>query len=438
MSIPYPRIAIIEMVEFAKDREVAGRYDSGSYCKRPNLIQYENDLEVMLAEGMQSFHASVERWSRPMLLRPGMSPAELNKLRIGWDFIIDIDTKFFEYARLCSDLIVRALKAHGMKSISVKFSGNNGFHVGIPFEAFPKKIDGRPTASLFPEAPRTIALYLREFIREQLADDMLRYEGSAEKYAEKIGTPVAKVTQGDTINPYLAMDFDTLVINARHLVRMPFSYHEKSGLFSLPIKPKEITGFTKEKAKTVRFTAHFLKRTADEEDASDLVSEAFAFAKRDEPSKGETSYEKLKFASALPEDCFPPCINNILNAQIKDGRKRAEFVLRCFLSRCGWNWEAIKPFILDWNSRLPEPLPENYLRSHISYHKKQNRITMPPNCDNSAFYKDMLVCEPATFCTGAKNPVVAAIRKFRRMKLKAPKRKARKKKPKTKKSTSRA
>lgn len=412
--LSYPRIAVLEMVEFAKDREVAGRYESGSYCKRPNIMQYESDLEAMLSEGMQSFHASVERWSRPMLLRPGMSQKELDKLRIGWDFIIDIDTKFFEYSRLCADLVVKALRAHGIKSVSVKFSGNNGFHVGIPFEAFPSKIDGRDTAALFPEAPRTIALYLREFIREQLAEDMLRYEGSAEAYAKKIGRELPEVTSGKTIDPYAAMDFDTLVINARHMIRMPFSYHEKSGLFSLPIRPKEITGFTKEKAKKVKFVAHFLKRSADEDEAGDLVTEAFAFARRSEPVKEEKSYEELKLATALPEEFFPPCIQNILSAKISDGRKRAEFVLRCFLSKCGWNWDAIEPFILQWNSRLPEPLPENYLKSHLSYNRRQSHANMPPNCDNSAFYKDLTVCTPNSFCKGAKNPVVVAMRRLRR------------------------
>ncbi len=414
MAVSYPPLAIREMVKFAQDREVAGRYETGSYCKRPNVIQYESDLQAMLAEGMDSFHASVERWSRPMMLEPGMNSSELDKLRIGWDFIVDIDTKFFEYSRLCADLVYKALKAHGISSLSVKFSGNNGFHIGVPFEAFPSSIDGKPTASLFPEAPRTIALYLKEFIREKLADDILRYEGSIDAYAEKTGKRPEELLVDGQLDPYAALELDTIVITPRHLVRMPYSFHEKSGLFSIPIKPKEITGFTKEKGKRVRRILPFLSRRAEKDEASDLVSEAFAFAKRKPEESSHVKTERME--NALPEEFFPPCIKNILKAELKDGRKRAEFILRCFLSRCGWGWGSIEEIVLDWNSRLPEPLPENYLKSHISWHKKQKRVTMPPNCDNASFYKDLLICEPIPLCRSAKNPVVAALRALRKRK----------------------
>jgi len=40
-------------------------------------------------------------------------------------------------------------------------SGSKGFHIIVPWKAFPKQIAGEPTENLFPELPRIIASYIR-------------------------------------------------------------------------------------------------------------------------------------------------------------------------------------------------------------------------------------------------------------------------------------
>ena len=62
-----------EMVNSAQDREVGGRYRSGGFGKRPDVLMYPADVKAMARSGMTSFHFSVERWRNPKMLRPGMA-----------------------------------------------------------------------------------------------------------------------------------------------------------------------------------------------------------------------------------------------------------------------------------------------------------------------------------------------------------------------------
>ena len=79
--------------------------------------------------------------------------------------MLDIDCPVWDLSKIITWLIIKALKKHGISSISLKFSGNKGFHVGVPFEAFPRKIsDNVETKNKFPEAARKISLYLIDFI----------------------------------------------------------------------------------------------------------------------------------------------------------------------------------------------------------------------------------------------------------------------------------
>ena len=73
----------------AKGREVAGAFWDGSYDKRPNILQYPTDIVQMVRKGVTSFHLSVEHWSNPMAI----TSENYEKLRTGWDMIIDIDSK---------------------------------------------------------------------------------------------------------------------------------------------------------------------------------------------------------------------------------------------------------------------------------------------------------------------------------------------------------
>ncbi|MCF7861246.1 hypothetical protein K9M79_03285 [Candidatus Woesearchaeota archaeon] len=152
------------MLETANGREVAVRMSDKGFGKRPDTLTYPRDVLEHAKNGATSFHASEERWASPLQLRPQMSRKDQNELRVGWDFILDIDSPYWEISKLITSLLIKALKDHGIMSVSCKFSGNKGFHIGVPFEAFPNKVGETQTQLWFPEGIRKIAQYLIDYI----------------------------------------------------------------------------------------------------------------------------------------------------------------------------------------------------------------------------------------------------------------------------------
>lgn len=396
------------IVGFSLDREFAGRTVDGAYGTRPNVIQYPNDF-LQMAQKFYSFHASLERWTNPLLLQAG---SRLDEIRKGWDLVIDLDGSQFEVIRKLAGIIIEALQAHGVASISLKFSGNKGFHIGVPFEAFPAKIDEVPTKRLFPELPKKIALYLKGFVEEEFRSEILS-KMSVKDFAEVMGKPVEEVVKDGKLDPWPSASIDTILVSPRHMIRVPYSLHEKSGLASLPLKISDLKSFKREDAKPehVKGDITFLPREAHANETTELLSLALSTSKgekRRTPSDRRVERPSTK----LEAECFPPCIKNILGG-VTDGRKRSEFILRCFLNRVGYSWTEIEAMLLEWNKKNPTPLKENLLISQIRWHERQGKDIMPPNCDNEAYYKDFRVCEPNKFCV--KNPVLTALRMARVM-----------------------
>src|SRR3989344_7949678 len=118
-----------EIVLNSRDREIAVRYND-TFGKRPDSLRHASDILELAKQGATSFHASEELWSNPLQLDPDMKRHELEKLRKGWDMVIDVDCPYWEFSKLITHLIIEALKKHDVKSISCKFSGNKGFHIG--------------------------------------------------------------------------------------------------------------------------------------------------------------------------------------------------------------------------------------------------------------------------------------------------------------------
>ncbi|MFA5953852.1 MAG: hypothetical protein WC812_04630 [Candidatus Pacearchaeota archaeon] len=160
--------------EFCKNREVVPRYFE-SFGKRPDALQYQGDIYELVKRGTTSFNCSEELWEDPLKISTEMTEKDYNELRIGWDLLIDVDCKWFDYAKKAAEAIVETLKRNGLKNIGIKFSGSKGFHILVPWKAFPKSINGIPTKELFPELPRNLINYIREhserIFRENLPED---------------------------------------------------------------------------------------------------------------------------------------------------------------------------------------------------------------------------------------------------------------------------
>ncbi len=416
------------LVLHAQNKEVGLRYGD-SFGKRPDTLTYPRDVLELALQGATSFHASEELWGNPLELSSESNRKDLDGLRTGWDLVLDVDCKIMEYSRICADLIIAFLKYCEVKEISVKFSGNKGFHVGVPFEAFPPQVGDKLTKNLFPEAPKKIAFYVKENIKKELGRRILEFEkNDISKVMEKTGSEKEKViyyisdkfgTRVPFLNVEPFLEIDTILLSSRHLYRMPYSLHEKSGLVSLPLNPEKVLQFEKQMARPENIKAPlfpFLDRKAQGESARRLLLQAFDFeTKREEMGKNaenKKSFEEIRLECPIKEDFFPPCMKAILNG-LQDGRKRGVFCLANFLGKTGWDKKSIQECLSGWNQeKNPQPLREVYIKGQMSSFKPGEKL--PTNCNNEAYYQGIGVCHPDSLCHKIKNPVNYTLLRWRR------------------------
>jgi len=471
-----------ELVSNAGNRELGVKYLKGGFGKRPDVLQNNADVLEFVKQGVTSFHISEEHWRNPLSLSPSLKKQDLAKLRTGWDLIIDIDCPDWELSRRIAFVVVKVLKKHGINSISCKFSGNKGFHIGVPLKSFPKTVQGKSIDALFPDFVKRIINYVVYYAGENFSDEILggmdvkrlcnkldlkesdilheicakckRKHTAKSKVdyfiCDKCGTDIktdvaeeflscprcksiVKVMRSDTakqckycksntiikeINIANILGLDQILISPRHLYRMAYSLHEKSGLASLPINPFSVLAFDKEQAKpeNVKVKYHFLEddNTVAGE-AGDLILKSIDF----EPKVGEEEYEKFDRKQFLtefddqekiPVELFPPCITK-LSQGIKDGKKRGLFILVNFLTSVGWDYPDVEDYIHVWNKKNEEQLRETVIKGQIGYHRSQKKKVLPPNCDNKMYYQDIGICCPDDLCNRVKNPVNYAKKK---------------------------
>ncbi len=403
------------IVEQLKDKELGVRYRE-TFGKRPDTLQFETDVLEFARKGATSFHVSEETWNDPMNLLTGTTRKQLDDQRKGWDLILDIDCPYWDYSKLTAYLLVEALKFHNVKSVSTKFSGNKGLHIGIPFEAFPDEVNGTKTKNLYPEGLRVIAAYLQNMIKPMLAQKILEKE-SIREIMRKTGKTEAELVHDGQFDPFTVIDIDTVLISSRHLYRSAYSLHEKTQLVSLPIEPSRILAFSKEEAEPEKASTKlkFLDRTSvKERDARELIIQAFDWHSKQtinrkiaednrEPTTKMREHEVM--TTAISEDKFPPCIRKLLDGKMEDGKKRGLFILLRFLRNVGWSAESTDKKIKEWNQTNTTPLSESYMASQLTWHKRQKEMILPPNCANNSYYKDLQICPENCACKRYKNPV---------------------------------
>ena len=173
------------MFEFSKNRECIPRYFEG-FGKRPDAFQYKSDILEQVKNGATSFHCSEELWEDPLEISTDFNEEQFNELRTGWDLLLDIDSPYLEYSKIYADLLIKTLEFYEIENIGVKFSGSKGFHIIIPWKAFPTEVYGQKTKNMFPEWPRAICEYLTNIIQPKLAEEIYGQE-SLEELAKKTG-----------------------------------------------------------------------------------------------------------------------------------------------------------------------------------------------------------------------------------------------------------
>lgn len=400
-NLYYSRPDIQKIIfEFSKNREICPRYFEG-FGKRPDSLQYSGDVFELVKKGATSFHCSEELWDDALKIQTGMNEKQLNEIRIGWDLLIDIDSKYIDYSKIMADIIIQFLKFNGIKNVGCKFSGSKGFHLIVPWKAFPKEINGVKTSDRFPEYPRIITKYIMEKTKKQLIEKISDLSRPS-KYVKDYKAP-------KEVMP------DLILVSPRHLFRMPYSLHEKTALASVVLDSEEIKEFDLKDADPLKIQIKNFIPDCEEGEASELLMQALDWAKVNELNAG-VSNEKIsgKFAGFKPielknitEQQFPPCVQNILKG-MKDGKKRAVFVLINLFRSIGMDKEELEKRIYEWNKKNEVPLNEGYIKTQLIWSYKRKPI-MPQNCKE--FYQGMGVCAPDNACRIIKNPVNYVIKK---------------------------
>ncbi|MBU4246618.1 hypothetical protein L6303_00720 [archaeon] len=447
----YSRPEIAKRIfEMCKGREIVPVFLGGFYGSRPNSVQFPGDITHFVKNSAIAFHCSVEHWKNPQMLSNDLKRADLDKLRTGWDLVLDIDSDAgIDAARITAKLLIDEMRHSGVKNISIKFSGRRGFHLGIASGGFPKEVNMNPISKMFPDLPQKIAFYLSEKIRQELAKKLTALDSALEERMKE---------ENGALNPYNVLDVEQNW-SVRHLFRMPYSFNDKTWNVSLPFDAARIMEFSPLEAKpeNVQGDAVFLGKF-EENECETLVKNALDFAiemkpkaatlkfKRDEKKEGlmraiyedgiivsdsrpgasQAELEEMMRSGAsreikpfsakgikVPEENFPPCVKKILGGLL-DGRKRSVFMLINFLKVSGYSWDEIEQKLAEWNEKNPEQLSEAYWRGQLEYaktHETPEQVKLPPNCDNAGYYKDIKVCIPDGICHNIKNPVSYGIRK---------------------------
>lgn len=388
------------ILSFSKSREIAVLFDAKYYGKRPMTINTSKEYDIIVKKGATSFHCGEERWENPLILGSDIGEQEFNENKIGWDLVLDIDGVDFIFSKIVACEILSFLKNElDVNYTSIKFSGNKGFHLGIPFEAFAGTYMNEDIKNLFPQIPRNMANYIVSNIKDKVSVKILEIEKSLENISKKYNINVDDLLdERGKLDSTKLVDVDTILISHRHLFRMPFSINEKSGLVSIPVNPDKIADFNRDDARVSNLENldvydEFLFLDYNQEQgkyAKKLFEKSMEEIESFEDIQIKLHYNNEKkneviiIDEKVPEKNFPQTIKYILNNKFDDGRKRLVFVLLSFLVSVNWDFENIEKVMREWARK--QNLQRNYLRGQINWFKNANKKINPPNFNRDEYF----------------------------------------------------
>jgi len=384
------------ILEFSKNREIAPSYMMESFGKRPDSLQYVSEIFEMVKKGATSFHSSQELWEDPLEISTDMNGKQANELRIGWDLLLDIDSKYLDYSKILAEQIIKIFKFHGLKSFSIKFSGSKGFHIIVPWQAFPKEVGGVKTSDMFPEWPRIITKYLMDKTEDHLIREVTELTRPSKYVRDKEASK--------EVVP------DLILVSSRHLFRMPYSLHEKTALASIVIDPEKVLEFQPKDADPLTVKVVNFLPQAKEGEASELLREALDWYKNKNPEETQEKrtfeFKPIKLTN-LSEKNFPPSIQKILQG-LSDGRKRGLFIILNFFRSVGMEREELEQRIEEWNKKNEIAVKKGYIQSQLSWAYRHKPV-LPPNYLKD-YYKGIGII-PTEEELRYKNPVTYTIKK---------------------------
>jgi DNA primase catalytic subunit len=381
--------------DFSRNRETIPKYFEG-FGKRPDCLQYPSEIFELAKKGATSFHCSEELWEDSLKISTNLNEKQLNQMRKGWDLLIDIDSKYLDYSKVMAELVIKIFNFYGIKNIGIKFSGSKGFHIIVPWKAFPNEINGIKTSDMFPKYPRIIIKYLMERIKPELIRRITQLSVSMEY--------VRDIEASKEVIP------DMILVSPRHLFRAPYSLHEKTALASVVLNFEELKNFNPKDAEPLKVKIKNFLPESKEGEASRLLVEALDWHKQsnpeDEEPKKKDEFKPIKLEK-ISDEYFSPSIKKILSG-LSDGRKRALFVLINLFRSIGMERDELETRIYDWNKKNAIPLKDGYIKAQILW-SYRNKIVPPPNYDKD-YYAGIGVI-PTEEEIRCKNPVNYVARK---------------------------
>ena len=317
MKLFYLRKDILEALAFQTPfHELAfswGKDKTIRYLKADNIDELKALLERYGTNEPFAVFRSVESFSNPLELRDKPPSA----LRIGWDFILDLDSDDFESCRRATVKTIQLLEFFGIKSFAVKFSGRRGFHIIVPGKVFDVGTQ-REWLDAYPTLPKMLA----EFARACLSESRV--------------------------------ELDLSIYAPRHLIRCAYSLHVESGLVSIPIG--DPTAFKLEDAKpeNVKASIDDLREDAEVGSGLELIKACGDWLKdrHVEPGIRILNYgskrvsESYRWIEALLEQALDdgrhrviwlllsPYLVNVKGLSVEDATERmVEFLKRCHAVR---------------------------------------------------------------------------------------------------------
>ncbi len=391
---------IKQLLASSADREIAGAFWDGTYDQRPNILQFPSDIVQMVKKGVTSFHFSVEHWTNPMAITTGTD--NYDRLRKGWDVIIDIDSKMtLDESKIAARLVCELLEKYSLRNYGIKFSGRRGFHIVLPWTMFPKIIDYNDAAKLYPLIPRIVSRFIRKKIKHQLMEELIKSKGAKNLFSILDEVP-------EKISPYFFVEIEKDWGN-RHMFRAPYSLNEKTWLVSVPISLNQLKDFDPKEAEPKKVIANtntyenFFR--GEENEAQDLLLEAMDWYTTVKKEKPKQHVHRIVWEKKIAEENFPPCVKNILGG-MQDGRKRSIFTLVNFLRMMNWSWPEIEEKIYAWNEKNRPPLPRSIVLSQLRWSQMNQRTTANCPPDGDLFYTDTGICKPDKICTAGSGKIV--------------------------------
>ncbi len=210
----YLREDFLEMVQpWLWGRELWFGKGTPRPLKADSLEEFKGLVGKYAKEKASPFFISTQVFSNPLKLEE----AGPDKLRVNWDFFLDLDSEKFEDAKRAAVKALKTLEHFHVKDYVLKFSGRRGFHLILP----------GLTLDIFEAGQYRLAY-------PQLAVNLAKF------FEIVINEPTVKV--------------DIQVYQPRQMMRAPYSIHEETGLVSVPVENPLEFKVENSKVENVRIT----------------------------------------------------------------------------------------------------------------------------------------------------------------------------------------